>query len=105
MRDSELTLRSGASGVAADGAPAVCVTENCWRPSLVAGERLSGPDHGSIEVFSQLLSPKDRGRMQSKIPLDTIKRVKIICQHFVPASYACYVFPITKKGSKLEIEF
>lgn len=61
MRDSELTLRSGASGVAADGAPAVCVTENCWRPSLVAGERLSGPDHGSIEVFSQLLSPKDRG--------------------------------------------
>lgn len=52
MRDPEFSLRSGASGVAADGAP-VCVTEDSWRPSVMAGERLSwGPHQGSSRVLA-----------------------------------------------------
>lgn len=38
------------------GPQAVCVTENSWRPDLVAGMRLSGPQGNS----SQLLFPKGR---------------------------------------------
>lgn len=58
MQDPEFTLGSGASGVAAGGPPTVCVTENSWRPSLVAEERLSGPHQGSVEVLADYFLPR-----------------------------------------------
>lgn len=44
------------------GPRAACVTENSWRPSLVAGERLSGPHQGSIEVLANFFLPRAGSR-------------------------------------------